>query len=440
MQDRFGKSYNLYMETLLNPDNNAPVPGLRTSVEIMPVQHEGKPMFLLRDTEALTDRHAILSADSMMIAALLNGKNTVADIIAAVAKHTGVFLPRAEIVGLVKQLKEALFLETPETREKRREILNNFMASPVRKTLHADTSYPGNMPELSGFLAGFFKDSKGPLKEPVGKPAYPEAPLGLVSPHIDFARGGPVYAWSYQALSEYAAPDLIIALGTAHMSPNSPWAITAKSYETPCGPVIADNEVFSEIKDVLWYDPRDDEWVHRTEHSLEFQAVWLKYLWREKTPKWIPILCSGFERFCPDRPPSTVQTVETAIDKIGGILRSKAENGMKIMVLAGVDLAHVGPKFGNENPDPETAKRVEAEDRSSLEHAANLDADRFYMSVVSDGDKRNVCGLSALYTAVRWIKILGGKKPAAGRLLSYVQAPDPMGGFVSFASMIFPRR
>ena len=67
-----------------------------------------------------------------------------------------------------------------------------------------------------------------------------------------------------------------------------------------------------------------------------------------------------------------------------------------------------------------------------------LKADDFFMSVVSDGNKRKVCGLSALYTAVRLIAALAGDSPCTGNLLSYAQAEDPAGGMVSFAGANYP--
>ena len=101
----------------------------------------------------------------------------------------------------------------------------------------------------------------------------------------------------------------------------------------------------------------------------------------------------------------------------------------------GVDLAHVGPRFGDEiDLNPALEKRIEDEDRKSLAHALKLEADPFYLSVVADGHWRKVCGLSATYTALRWLKLLGAPE---GRLLTYGQAPDPSGGIVSFASLIF---
>jgi AmmeMemoRadiSam system protein B len=109
------------------------------------------------------------------------------------------------------------------------------------------------------------------------------------------------------------------------------------------------------------------------------------------------------------------------------------------MILAGVDLSHVGPRFGDqEDVTPERKKLIEGKDRATLELALQLKPDDFYRSVVSDGNKRKVCGLSALYTALRLIKALAGDAPGAGKLLAYGQADDPAGGVVSFAGAVFP--
>jgi AmmeMemoRadiSam system protein B len=188
----------------------------------------------------------------------------------------------------------------------------------------------------------------------------------------------------------------------------------------------------------MWYDPRADEWVHKNEHSLEFQAVWLRYLWREKTPPWIPILVSSFERFSADDVPSKIPTIEKALKDFGEVLRAQQQKGRKVMILCGIDLAHVGPRFGDDiEITPELKKKIEEEDRKSLVDAMALDADSFYRSVIADEHWRKVCGLSALYTGLRLIKDLGGSTSQFGRLLTYGQAPDPAGGIVSFASAVF---
>jgi AmmeMemoRadiSam system protein B len=261
-----------------------------------------------------------------------------------------------------------------------------------------------------------------------------------VSPHIDFHRGGPAYAWAYQTLSETTPPDVIVAFGVAHMSPNSPWVMTEKAYQTPYGDMAVNADLYKELEKTLWYQPKTDEGTHRLEHSLEFQAFWLRYLWREKTPSWVPILTSSFERFCNDRAPSTIATIDGAINKMGEVLKKRQDKGEKILILAGIDLAHVGPRFGDElELTPELRQKIEKEDQVSLDHAMKLDADAFYMSAIVDGHWRKNCGLSALYTSLRLIQILQGPDKKTGQLLTYGQADDPLGGVVSFASALWKK-
>ncbi|MBI5882957.1 MAG: AmmeMemoRadiSam system protein B [Elusimicrobia bacterium] len=412
------------------------LPCLRSSLEAVPTEHEGEPMFLLRDLEGLTQKSAALAPGGMLIASLMDGKRTALEIAALFAKSTGAELKADLVAKLAAELSDADLLETPRTARLRRQALQEFKDSGTRKAWHQGPAYPADVLELAKSFGEHLRDPKGPGKDLAPEPTAPAA-LGLFAPHIDFSRGGPSYAWAYQALSETRPPDAVVALGVSHMAPKSPWVLTRKSYETPHGPLAVDMGLYDDLRKALWYDPLEDEWVHRMEHSLEFQAVWLKHLWRDKAPAWVPILVSSFERFCPDRPPSCIPTVEGALVRIGEVLKARADSGARILILAGVDLAHVGPRFGDsENPTPEAEARIEAEDRSSLGLALSLKADEFYLSVVKDGNKRRVCGLSAVYTALRWMSAVSGGK-ASGRLLSYGQAPDPMGGIVSYSAAIF---
>jgi AmmeMemoRadiSam system protein B len=408
---------------------------LRARLEAVPSEEDGKPVFVLRDLEELTDKPLALSGGGMLLASLLDGARTASQLRDEFLKNSGVVIETAAILDLVNALDAAGYLETPPVAGRRREAAERFRGNPKRPAVFAGPSYPAEPLLLAGRLGSFFSADAGPGKEKSNEPLRP-APVGLIAPHIDFTRGGPAYAWAYQALSERRPPDVVVALGVAHVSPDSPWIFTPKTYETPFGPMEVDDELYQKMASRVWYEPRADEWVHKNEHSLEFQAVWLKYLWREKAPKWVPILVSSFERFSPDEAPSRVATVEKALKDLGEILKAERAKGRAVMILNGIDLAHVGPRFGDDlDVTPELEEKIEAEDRKSLVAALALDADGFYRSVVADGHWRKVCGLSALYTGLRLIKALGAGEP--GRLLAYGQAPDPAGGLVSFASAIY---
>lgn len=414
------------------------LPSFRRGLEAVEFEHEGKPMILLRDQEGFLKQSIGITPAAFFIAMMLNGQTRIEDIQTMLTQSTGQLVSAAEIKNVITQFEKMELLETPAIQEKRKKTVEEFTNSPSRPAYFAGSGYPKDNLDLAIYLGKFFKDPKGPNKELVSSPTKNQSLLGMISPHIDFNRGGAYYAWAYQALSETQMPDIIVGVGVAHVSPNSPWVMTKKAYDTPYGPMALNENLFNDFKSALWYDPTADEIVHRTEHSLEFQALWLKYLWREKTPAWLPILCSSFDRFCPDRAPSTVDTIESALVAMGNKLKARQDAGQKILILAGVDMAHVGPRFGDElELTPELRAKIEKEDRASIEPLLKLDADAFYLSVVKDEHWRKWCGLSALYTSMRLIKMLSGGKDVESKLLSYAQADDPAGGVVSFASATF---
>jgi MEMO1 family protein len=100
-------------------------------------------------------------------------------------------------------------------------------------------------------------------------------------------------------------------------------------------------------------------------------------------------------------------------------------------VIAGADLAHVGPRFGDPWPvGPAERARVEADDRALLAPVAAGDAGAFFAEAARQGDRNRICGLSPIYALLSLLPAGGG------RLLRYGQWPDP-GGTVSYASMAF---
>jgi MEMO1 family protein len=105
--------------------------------------------------------------------------------------------------------------------------------------------------------------------------------------------------------------------------------------------------------------------------------------------------------------------------------------GRRVAFVAGADLAHIGPRFGDAEPvSAGELERIGREDRTMLEAVEAGDADAFFENAARDGDARRVCGLSPIWTLLR---ATGGR---AGVLRQYGQWPDPQ-GVVTFASVVF---
>jgi hypothetical protein len=108
------------------------------------------------------------------------------------------------------------------------------------------------------------------------------------------------------------------------------------------------------------------------------------------------------------------------------------ESKKKVCVIASVDLAHVGARFGDrELQDEAYLKRLHSEDTEMLKYAELLDAEGFRNSVQKDHNSRKICGYPAIYTLLNVIEA------SEGKLLKYSQYADQTNSTVSFASMSF---
>ncbi|TPW19995.1 MAG: dioxygenase, partial [Elusimicrobia bacterium] len=293
----------------------------------------------------------------------------------------------------------------------------------------AGRSYPAGPEELRAAMASFFALPGAPGAAPA-KGSRPR-PTGLIAPHIDFHRGGTGYAWGYRDLLGSSLPALCVVIGVAHRTPRTPLVLAAKDFETPLGPVPLAAGLAAALEDGAPYDLRADELVHRAEHSAEFQAVWLAYA-REALggqTALLPLLASSCDLAGTDAGART----EAVLDRLAALLEPHKR---ELLLVCGADLAHIGPRFGDEREvTPQWLAEVEERDREGLDRLAAQDARGWLASVQSDGNARKVCGVSAAYAFSRLHKALYPK--AAGELLHWGHAADPSGGEVSFAAMSF---
>ncbi len=108
-----------------------------------------------------------------------------------------------------------------------------------------------------------------------------------------------------------------------------------------------------------------------------------------------------------------------------------AASGRKVTVIAGADLAHVGPRFGDSAPvRAEDLQRVGEEDRAMLAAVEAGDARGFFESIAADGDRRRICGFSPIYALLRTLGVV------QGQVKHYGQWPDPQ-AVVTYASVVF---
>ncbi|MGQ4809942.1 hypothetical protein NKDENANG_03381 [Candidatus Entotheonellaceae bacterium PAL068K] len=369
------------------------LPALR-QIDAFPIDHDGQRFICLRDPDGIVSEQLMLTAPAFFIACHLDGTNDITDIQYAFARQFDTqILASADVHSLVASLDEQGFLLTERFDARRRQVEASFAAAEVRSAYLAGKSYQKKPELLRAFLDALFEGDNGPGERPQGS-GGDGAPLRcLIAPHIDFHRGGPAYAHAYWRLFQHAPPETVFLFGVAHASPPVPFVLTQKHFDTPFGTLETDRAIVRRLEAACTWDPYAYEIVHRTEHSLEFQAVMLAYLYGP-TVRIVPVLCGffGLELAATNVPiPEPVTTFLNVCQQV------VASSPGRLSVIAGADLAHVGRRFGDAfDIDAAIVQGVTARDREDLQYVVAGDADGFYQSVMKDQNQRRVCGLNLL--------------------------------------------
>jgi AmmeMemoRadiSam system protein B len=402
-------------------------PKLR-SLSAQRFDYEGRTYAVLEDPLGVFDEPVLIPIDGFhWMVCHLDGKSTLPEIQQRVLRDVGQRLSLSTLKELVEKLDRAMVLDGPTFAA----FHAAYRRQQVRPAALAGRSYAGTEHALRAQLAQFFAHDEG-----AGNPrpdVTAGAPLrGILSPHIDFHRGGTVYTWSYKELVERSDADTFVILGVAHQSCRNRFALTRKDFATPLGLVRADRTYVDLIAEEADSDLFEDELSHRTEHSIEFQVVFLQYLLGGRRPfSIVPILVGSFH----DLMEAGIDPIEDRGVRrfINALRRAESTSGKRVAYIGGIDLCHVGPEFGDPEPvDTAMLEQVRRFDTAMLDHAAANDPAAWFEAASKIGNRWRVCGLAATYT---FLHALG---PARGRLLKYDQALDGRRTCcVSFASVAF---
>jgi len=390
----------------------------------------GQTLLCLQDPQNISDKTLFLPPPFHFIVSLFDGQHSILDIQAEYMRRFGGFLFTEKIEEIIHQLDEALFLEGERFEETLKEKEEAFRKSSFREAAFAGKSYEREEGRLKAQLSGYFTGPEGP--GPLQEKGQKSGLRGVVAPHIDFQRGGFCYAYAHQEIWLNPLPESFIIFGTAHVPMERPFSMTRKDFLAPLGRLEVDRELVDAIESRYPEDLFLDEATHRIEHSIEFQCVFLRYLYPEPTPfRIVPILCGSFHemiarRISPMDHPPVRQFIEAVRESVSSL-------GREICYIASADLAHVGLQFGDREGIGKYDLRIlEEEDRTMLSHLERMDGDGFYASILEERDRKRICGLPAIYAMM---KAMEAKE---GRLLKYGQAyTAETQSAVSFASMAF---
>ncbi len=398
-------------------------------------RHEGNAYIVLRDPLGMSEEMILVPQALAPLLGLCDGSRDLATLRTAFELRTGISLRSTVLEQLIHRLDEALLLDNERFAQAHDAALSEFRAAPARPPVLAGRSYPADPGELKDMIKGYLSSSQR-VESRRGGLGTPDPGLrtregdsglqtpdpglrtidGLITPHIDFQRGSAVYAhvWG-SAARTIQDTELAIIFGTDHLDGRNLFTLTKQHYSTPWGTLPTAGDMVDRVADALGRDIAfEDELHHRNEHSVELAAVWLHYFLGARGCELLPILCSSFTQFMlGDNDPLNDEQIAAMIDSLRAITRSR-----RTLLIAAVDLAHMGPAFGDRYPiDAIERARVTAADERLIQAMCAADADGFFAQIKRERNRRRICGMAPIYLTLR---LLDG---ARGKALGYMQCP-----------------
>ncbi|MCB9135986.1 MAG: AmmeMemoRadiSam system protein B [Anaerolineales bacterium] len=389
-----------------------------------PIFYQGQHYFLLRDPLRLKENVMLLPDALLPLLFLCDGTRDEETILLQIKDHFEIELGVEVLDHFLNAFDEMCLLENATAARARQQLIDEYRAAPFRPPASAGYSYPDDPAELHHLLQNYLEEADAEPDPTPGK--------GLLSPHIDYPRGGTVYAevWK-RAANMIQAADLFIVLGTDHNGGHNPITLTRQNYATPYGILPTEQTVVDALVEVLGEEKAfAGELYHRSEHSLELVLTWLHHLRGGEPVPVVPILVGWLTT--PHRTNGNTPLNEPLIQGLVDAVH-RATRGRKVCYIISGDLAHVGPAFSGQPLDDAAKNAIRLADDDLFRILAKGDTRTFINKLLTDYEPNNVCGTFPAYLALR---MMGDVK---GEQVGYAQCPADEEGtsIVSVGGVVF---
>lgn len=398
------------------------LPRLRMDLDFMPSPLPDRPGLLIRDPYHYSDATLIIPPPLVECLRRFDGNTSELDLRADLVRLTGDVRVSELERHLVETLSKAGFLEDEIYYSLREQRRREFAESPARPPAHAGSAYPDEAEAL--------RITFGRYLEGAGAPAA-DGLVGIAAPHVSPEGGWQTYRAAYSALSPAHRDRIFVILGTSHYGAPERFGLTRKPFLTPLGEARTEVALVDRLAARAPASIEMEDYCHATEHSVEFQVVFLQYLFGPDI-RILPILVGSFARSLYEGgKPEDQEPIRRFIGELGELA---AELGDRLMWVLGIDMAHMGRRYG----DPFAAHAGRGEmaavaerDRSRIERIEQGDADGFWELVQENRDDLKWCGSAPLYTFLRAVP------GARSSLRRYEQWNIDPQSVVSFAALAF---
>lgn len=377
-------------------------PRLR-AIPIRSVDYQGAS-WLLNDPLGLSEQGVILPEALGPLLLLFDGSSSFEELHSSFADHLGAVSGPSLLRQLLEALDQALLLENENFYQARAAAVSAYRSQPYRPAAFAGKSYPSDAFALQQTLDHFLSQA-GELE--VSSPHS----RAMLSPHIDFARGGHIYAQIWKSMATVARQaELVIVLATDHYSPE-PITLTQQNYATPYGMLPTNQVIIDQLAERIGPDQAyAAELYHRGEHSIELVLTWLHHMRAGQPCEVVPILCGSFADYLAGADPHTHPGLQALLSG----LREVTEQRDTLILISG-DLAHVGPAFDGPALDAAAEAQLLADDQYVLDSMCSGDAQRLLTSMRELENRTNVCGFPPTWLALSALPGMHGSQHGYAR-------------------------
>jgi AmmeMemoRadiSam system protein B len=397
-------------------------------LDFIPSSDPEHPGLLIRDPLKFSDAMLLIPPQLVECLACFDGEQTSLDLRAALVRITGEIQIGELEKHLFDTLSQAGFLEDEAFEVQRLARVNEFIAAPKRDASHAGSAYPDNADEARQTLSEFMQGALPPGAE--------DSLLGIAAPHVSPFGGWESYRDAYSAMLPADHPSsprdrTFVVLGTSHYGEPDRFGLTRKPFVTPFGEAITDRHLVDELAQAAPESIRMEDYCHAIEHSIEFQVLYLQYLYGANI-RILPILCGSFLRsIYRGGKPEGNEHVERFFDALGNL---SAREGNKLFWVLGVDMAHMGRRYGDQmvaRAEEGEMAAVAERDKRRIERLIASDPQGFWDLIQENQDDLKWCGSSPMYTFLKAVP------QAKGTLRRYQQWNIDEQSVVSFAAIGF---
>jgi AmmeMemoRadiSam system protein B len=397
------------------------LPRLRTSLDFMPSPVPDKPGLVIRDPFQFSDATLIIPPGLVECLAFFDGEHSSLDLREYLVRATGDLSVGDIEQHLFEALSGAGFLEDEVFLEMQHNAQQAFAEAPVREASHAGSGYPDEKSEL----VRTFDEYMGERLDPGPRV------LAIAAPHVSPFGGVDAYRAAYSSLSPADAERTFVILGTSHYGAPDRLGLTRKPFVTPFGETVPDLKLIDEIYTKSGEGAAMEDYCHAMEHSIEFQVVFLQYLFGPKI-RIVPVLCGSYaESIYRGGAPEQNEDIKRTLGTLGEIA---AREGDRLLWVLGIDMAHMGRRYGDGFPavaEHGEMEEVARRDRARMDRMEAGDARGFWDLIQENHDDLKWCGSSPIYTFMKAVP------NARGKLLRYRQWNIDDQSVVSFAGMRF---